>query len=164
MLGKEELQELFPKSKIKEISLPDKQRTVTCCYTITNPLIYAGYPDKEKVKAALYSLKDRTRNKIRNRETNGLGERGKSRKYAFYCQQYVNVEEAIEIMEEQNIVVTDFDFIESLLQEYDNMTLADIIQSGFSQREKQKMIEELAEKDTEEGVKARKYLGMPKEK
>ena len=44
------------------------------------------------------------------------------------------------------------------------MTLADIIQSGFSQREKQKMIEELAEKDTEEGVKARKYLGMPKEK
>ena len=76
----------------------------------------------------------------------------------------MNVEEAIEIMEEQNIVVTDFDFIESLLQEYDNMTLADIIQSGFSQREKQKMIEELAEKDTEEGVKARKYLGMPKEK
>lgn len=111
VLGKQELQKLFPESEIKEISLPDKQRTVTYCYTITNPLInpfiYAAYPAKERVKAALYSLKNRTRDKIRNRERNGLGERGKSRKYAFYCQQYVNVEEAIEIMEGQNNIIDD---------------------------------------------------------
>lgn len=100
VLGKEELIKLFPNSKIEEIALPDKVRNVTWCYSIKKPEIKSGYPNKKTVMAALKSLKNNTKSKIRNRERNGLGEKRKSRKYAFYCQQYVNVEEALEMLDE----------------------------------------------------------------
>ncbi|MBD5549570.1 MAG: AAA family ATPase [Lachnospiraceae bacterium] len=168
VLGKEELLELFPRSRIKEVFLPDKQKTVTWCYSITKPVTEEGYPSEEGVKAALQTLKNRTKEKIRNRERNGLGERGKSRKYAFYCQQYVNAEEAIEIMEESKELIgaieAEKEFVEkeppamSKPREKAPITLADIIQAPLTWRDKMGMIKELAEKDTEEGEKARKYL------
>lgn len=182
VLGKEELSMLFPKSRIKEILLPEKQKTVTTCYTITKPETRSGYPDIEKVKSALCTLKKSTRDKIRNREKNGLGKRGNSRKYAFYCQQYVNVEEAIEIVEEEAIQIAEEEqrelekrkkgyaggLAEQIIatrqlamgtaKENNNMTLADIIQSNLPQTKKREKIKELARMETEEGKKARKYL------
>lgn len=99
VLGKEELLKLFPKSRIEEIILPEREKTVTVCFAVKKPDTKDGYPNTETVKAALHLLKKNTKDKIRNRNINGLGKKGHSRKYAFYCQQYVNVEEAIEIMD-----------------------------------------------------------------
>lgn len=175
VLGKEELLKLFSKSKIEEILLPQKLQNVSTCYTITKPETRDGYPDVKNVKAALYTLKDSTREKIRNREKNGLGERGSSRKYAFYCQQYVNVEEAIEIVEEEErkqesrkreyvgglterLIAAKRQATTVVERKNNNMTLTDIIQSNFPQGEKWKKIEELAQMETVEGRKAKKYL------
>ncbi len=98
VLGKDELGELFPNSDIHEVILPEKMRTATICFAVKKPSAKAGYPKKENVKNALFSLQRNTKSKIRDRDKNGLGERAQSRKCAFYFQQYVNVEEAIEIL------------------------------------------------------------------
>lgn len=169
VLGKEELSKLFPESDIKEVYLPEKQKTATICFMVKKPRTKESYPSVENVKAALLALKDNTKNKIRNRENNGLGERGKSRKYAFYCQQYVNVEEAIEIMDEKEknekrFTKNDKKNNNSILWRHDNTSLADIIQANnLSKKDKFALIYELAQTDSEEGEKAKKHLEENKE-
>ena len=168
VLGKDELSKLFPESEIQEIYLPKEQKTVTLCFVIKKPKNNEGYPSEKTVLEALHALKDNTKHKIKNRDKNGLGEKGNSRKYAFYCQQYVNSEEAIEIIEEMGKNEINLQRQQQKNEDKkqwgnENTTLADIISSNLSQKEKTEKIKELAETDTEQGEMCKKYLDARKE-
>lgn len=160
VLGKEELEELFPRMEIREILLPEKKK-VTVCFVVKKPVMKIGNPTSKSVIAALKSLKNNTRDKIRNRDKNGLGEKGNSRKYAFYCQQYMNAEEAIDLMEgvvqveeeqKQNLKTS------SKEAKKNNVTLEDIIQANIPNSKRIEEIKILSQRDTEEGRKSRRYL------
>ncbi len=101
VLGKEELADLFPHAVIQEVIVPEIQRKTTICFAIKKPPARNVYPRRDNVRNALKTLRKNTRSKIKNRDKNGLGERDQSRKYAFYCQQYFNADEAIEIINKE---------------------------------------------------------------
>lgn len=163
VLGKEELSKLFPQSQIQEIVLPKKLKPVTRCFTVKKRTAHKGYPSEKNVKEAMQLLKDNTKDKIRNRHKNGLGERGNSRKYAFYCQQYINAEEAIEILEEMRsskMESTSSGTEDTNENQWwnDNTTLEDILCAYLTQEEKIRKIRQLSIQDTAEGIKCKKYL------
>ena len=101
VLGKEELADLFPHAVIQEVIVPEIQRKTTICFAVKKPPARNVYPRRDNVRNALKTLRKNTRSKIKNRDKNGLGERDQSRKYAFYCQQYFNADEAIEIINKE---------------------------------------------------------------
>lgn len=149
VLGKDELSILFPDSEIIEIFLPQEQKTSTICFAIKKPpKLNHSYPIKDNVKKALRSLKDNTKSKIRKRNENGLGEKSQSRKYAFYCQQYVNAEEAIELLnlkkENPSNMLEHFCGIAS---NRGDIIVKEIKVSNLSPQEKKERLEELGQKD-----------------
>lgn len=156
VLGKKELIKLFPGSEIQEILLPDKSVTATVCFSIrrkhgTRP----GYPTEASVKKALQSLRESTKEKISNWNRDGMGVRGNSRKYAFYCQQYVNAEEALEILksDSKNSKPQSGSLKNEVMASLGNTDrmATEILQSGLSPEEKQKQIVRLGLADIKEG-------------
>lgn len=178
VMGKDELLKLFPQMEIKEISLPEKQREVTVCFEIKRSKERWKPITEADVQTALEALVRNTREKIRYRQKNGLGKNAKSREYAFYCQQYVNAQEALEILdkkEENGQERKDLPRNTELQKEgeekgktgkwYNEETkMEDIIQSNVPYAEKRRKIEEISKLDTEEGKKCRRYLEEQKQR
>lgn len=163
VLGEEELSKLFPASAISKVDLPEKTKPVTLCFAVNKPLTKAEYPCEENVKEALQVLKNNTKDKIKNRRTNGLGERGKSRKYAFYCQQYVNAEEAIELLEETMTQTPESQNQDKEIEKPSdiwnrNTTMDDILAANLSHTDRIRIITEMSKMKTPEGARCRKYL------
>lgn len=156
ILGKKELLKLFPGLEIQEILLPNKSATATVCFAIRRkPGIKTGYPTEASVKRALRSLKESTKEEIQKRIRNGMGPRDSSRKYAFYCQQYVNVEEALEILKSDspNLKSQSGIFQNEPKASLGNadVILTEISQSGLSPEEKQEQVDKLDLADIKEG-------------
>lgn len=156
VLGKNELLKLFPGFEIQEILLPNKQATAAVCFAIKRkPGIKTGYPTETSVKRALRSLKESTKEEIQKRIRNGMGPRDNSRKYAFYCQQYVNVEEALEMLKSDSPNSKTqsgiFQNEPRASLNKDGVILTEILQSGLSPEEKQEQIDKLDLADIKEG-------------
>lgn len=178
VMGKDELLKLFPQMEIREINLPEKQREVAVCFEMKRNTERRMPVMEADVKSALEELIQNTRKKIRYRQENGLGKNAKSREYAFYCQQYVNAQEALEILEkkeENGTKKEDLPRNTELQKEEEEKgkvdlwyneetTMEDVIQSDAPPVEKMRKIGELSKLDTEEGKKCRKYLEEQKQR
>ena len=146
VLGESELSKLFQGFKMRRIDLPEKVQEVTICYVIerdglSNPLV-----NRDDVLNALKSLVQNSKNKIRDMLQNGTGRTLKARQYAFYCQQYVNAQMALEILNMNKKNQTSYE------------RLVDIINSDLSRAERKDMLLKLSAIDNEEGQKCRDYL------
>lgn len=141
VLGKEELTKLFPDMEAKEIKLPERMREVTICYALKANSTKQLITDKN-ITNTLKELKDNTWTTIRAKQQDGIGRPQRAREYAFYCKQYVNAKEALEILQTSSI----------------SYTFADIMQSSLPRNKKRKMIQNLSTQDTDEGRKARAFL------
>lgn len=151
ILGKDELACLFPESEIMEILLPRKEKLATVCFAIKKPATTKNkIPTKDGVKIALRSLKNNTKSKIRRRDENGLCERSQSRKYAFYCQQYINVEEALELLSPKNKAPSNLSDRHCEMPSNNIDIIAkEVKNSNLSPREKKEKLEELTQKNVE---------------
>lgn len=178
VMGKDELLKLFPQMEIREINLPEKQREVAVCFEIKRKTERRIPIMEADVKSALEELIQNSRMKIRHRQENGLGKNAKSREYAFYCQQYVNAQEALEILEKKEKSGQKKEDLprKAELQKEEKekgkvdawynkeTTMEDIIQANVPYVEKMRKIEELSKLDTEEGKKCRRYLEEQKQR
>lgn len=153
VLGDEELEKLFPDFERERIELSDAVDQVTICYAIKKKR--GKTVTVQNVRNAVAALEKNSKSKIKeikkkildNGEPRKKGETIDARGYAFYCQQYVNAQEALELLKKMVHENTD-----------ETKTLADIRMLGLPWSCEKKLIEELAKRDTVEGRKAKKFI------
>lgn len=147
VLGDEEVSCLFRNLQVEKRDLPTDDKTI--CYAITKRVEKEAYVDEMCIKQTLQLLEKRCRKEIKRFQERIEGTPVRSRDYAFYCQQYVNAQEALEILNCKNE--------ENKMTDRD-ITLDDILMSTMSESEKYERICKMAESDTDEGLKCKEYL------
>ena len=147
LLGENETKILFGDMEVTKVILEKTIKDVTICFAIRNSS-HATITE-EKVKLALEALKDRVRVVIDKNLEGNEDNKLKAREYAFYCQQYFNVDNALKLLEKN--------CKEEHVREYKDLMYI-LNDERLSNHEKRMQIEKRSLLDDAEGKKCRKYL------
>ena len=146
VLGDKEISCLFNNFQVEKKGLYTDDKTI--CYALSRKGEKACV-DEISIKQTMHLLEERCRNEIRKFQKGVEGSIVRSRDYAFYCQQYVNAQEALEILDSEETKEQ---------RKYRGITLENILSLDISRGEKKVYLREMAQFDTEEGRKCREYL------
>lgn len=147
VLGDREVSCLFRNLQVEKRNLPTDDKTI--CYAITKRFEKEAYIDETYIKQTLRCLENRCRKEIKRFLKGGKGKLVRSRDYAFYCQQYLNAQEALEILDSEQI---------KKKRKYKGISLEHILSLNISMSEKKEYIRDIAQLDTEDGRKCKEYL------
>lgn len=100
ILEKDELSMLFSAKHIEEVVLKDGENDKTICYVVEKNDIRV--PSRLEIIRALKLLNARVQNEIEQTISNGKLDR----KYAFYCQEYFNSQQAIKMLSDRSIYLS----------------------------------------------------------
>ncbi|MCM1119023.1 MAG: ATP-binding protein [bacterium] len=141
LLGKEEIDILFSNMEVEEIELEKDMRRNTWGFAIRN--VHGKSITDLDVEKAIERLTFHTQDIVeeyyRQEETDSF----KARDYAFYCQQYFNAREAMNILKNKSV---------------SHMKLQFILSLNRSSEEKRELLQMRAEIDDEEGRKCKRHL------